>query len=234
MDIPIIYQDKSLLVVDKPWGVVVNRSETQRGETVQDWVRARWGEVEGVGDFYERSGIVHRLDKDTSGILIIAKNLEAFGELQRQFKFREVEKEYVALVHGKMLQEEIVVNAPLGRNPRNRIKWAIVQGGRESTTAFSLISQFTNEYGDFSLIKCVPTTGRTHQIRVHLASMRMPIVADVLYAGRKRHKIDGKWCPRMFLHATRLSLTHPTTGKRVTFASKLPKELLEIQGGSTP
>jgi len=236
IEIPIIYQDESILVVDKPFGVVVNRSVTQHEETIQDWVEKRLGVIWEMGeigeienqDFWERGGIVHRLDKDTSGVLVIAKTPEAFTELQRQFKEREIEKEYIALVHGTPLQKEFVVNAPLGRNPRNRVKWAIVKDGRESVTAFSVISQFKNEYGDFSLIKCIPTTGRTHQIRVHLASMKLPIVGDILYAGRKRSKTDLEWCGRMFLHATRLTLTNPATRLRSTFVSELPKELNKL------
>jgi 23S rRNA pseudouridine1911/1915/1917 synthase len=245
MEIKILYEDSYILVIDKPWGVVVNRCETSKEKTIQDWLLERSGsnitqktDLTGLTDaiynkrkeFYDRAGIVHRLDKDTSGVLIIAKNPEAFANLQDQFKKREVVKEYIALVHGDVLRSsnskpEFVIDAPIGRNPRNRMKWAIVEGGKEAKTIISYQLSISNEHGSFSLIKCKPKTGRTHQIRVHLASFGYPIVSDPLYLGKKLLTMDLGWCPRMFLHAVSLSIKHPVSGKRVIFKSPIPREL---------
>jgi len=255
----IIYEDEGLLVIDKPYGVVVNKSDTQHSdETVQDWVekklnleskneiatprQTRFAMTSPTYDkeeeFYDRGGIVHRLDKDTSGVLLIAKNPKTFEILQEQFKKRKVSKEYLALVHGdiqKIFNKEknqgalsFTIDAPIARNPKNRMKWAVVAGGKEARTIFNFQFLIFNEYGKYSFIKCIPETGRTHQIRVHLASLGFPIVGDLLYTGKKMHRIDLSWCSRMFLHATKLCIVHPSTKKRVEFTSPLSSELEKL------
>jgi len=242
----IIFEDEYILVIDKPHGVVVNRSETQKEETIQDWLSIRAGSnktnktnstnitneiYDKTKEYYERAGIVHRLDKDTSGVLLIAKNPEVFANIQNQFKEREVVKEYIALVHGDLKEKlgrtnfVFTIDAPIGRNPRNRMKWAVVEGGREALTIFNFQFSIVKDQGCFSLIKCKPKTGRTHQIRVHLTALGYPIVGDPLYLGKKIRTMDLEWCPRMFLHAVKLGITHPVSGKEVVFESSLPNEL---------
>lgn len=216
MTIPILFEDKFLLVIDKPAGVVVNRSETSGGETIQEWAESKM------------TNIVHRLDKETSGCLIIAKSPEAFIELQRQFKAREVEKEYVALVHGRVEPKEGIIRVPLARSRYDRKKFAVVPGGRISETGFRIESRFTFHGLPFTLLRLFPKTGRTHQIRVHLKYFGHPIVSDDTYAGKDRAREDRIWCPRMFLHAARLRFTHPETKKKVDISAPIPGNLQRV------
>ena len=241
-----MYEDSEVLVIDKPAGMVVNRAQSVRGETVQDWVE-RYLKLAGPAagssrptsdDFGGRSGVVHRLDKETSGAIIIAKTLGAFVELQRQFGDREVEKKYIALVHGKVVPEEGIINAPVGRLPWHRERFGVLAGGREAVTNYKVlrylesstsgnqdVKSSASRSSHFSLLELYPQTGRTHQIRVHLKSINHPIVADTFYAGRKTARNDRKWCPRLFLHASEISLIHPESGDKVGVVSELPNDL---------
>jgi len=241
-DVGVVFEDKTILVVDKPSGLVVNRSITVKGRpTLQDWIEERFtaedlfGRFDPESDFVRRSGIVHRLDKDTSGLLLIAKTPEAFSNLQGQFKARKVKKSYRCLVHDKIREEVFVIDAPLARNPRNRQKFAVVAGGREARAKFKREAIFSKEVEGrrehFSLLTVFPKTGRTHQIRVHLTALSHPIVSDPLYNGRKRLRRDRAWCPRMFLHATRLSFFHPETKEWVRLESELPEVLEGVLEG---
>lgn len=252
MEPKIIYEDKEVLVLDKPAGMVVNKADTTKaGETVQEWVekylkvpqedevpRVPQGEItrgtcdtfDSRGTFLARAGIVHRIDKETSGLLLVAKTPEAFTELQRQFKAREVKKKYLALVLGKVKPQEGVINAPVGRLPWDRKKFGVFPGGREAKTPYKVLnyySQITNNSvtNNFSLLSLSPTTGRTHQIRVHLRYLGYPVVADDLYAGRKTGREQRLWCSRLFLHAAYLEFAHPKTGKRMSLESELPEDL---------
>lgn len=233
MEPKILYEDKDVLVIDKPSGMVVNRAESVKGETVEGWVEGK-GIISTTSttgaDFEKRSGIVHRLDKETSGVLIIAKTPEAFIELQRQFKEREVEKTYVALVHGTVEPREGAIMASLGRLPWNRERFGVLAGGREAETGYKTMSnvrcQMSNE--TFTLLELYPKTGRTHQIRVHLKSINHSVVSDTLYAGRKTARRDREWCPRLFLHAEKIVFTHPKTGRRMEIGAPLPQELREV------
>lgn len=224
----IIYEDDSILVVLKPAGQVVNRAETTHGvRTLQDELEERFGikkSEEGIGG---RAGIVHRLDKGTSGVLVVAKTEEAFADLQAQFKKREVEKGYLALVHGKVKEREGKIEAPIARNPKNRMKFAVVEGGRKAVTGYKAISyqQSAISAEQFSYLRVKPLTGRTHQIRVHLKHIGHPVVSDPLYLSRKRSKEDHCWCPRVFLHAESLGFKHPETGAWVRFEAELPRDL---------
>lgn len=221
----IIFEDNNLLVIDKPAGVVVNRAETTtKVETIQDWAEERIGEFGEVGEFRDRGGIVHRLDKDTSGILIIAKTSEAFENLKNQFKNRTTVKKYLALVHGKVEPAQGAINAPIERNPFNRKHFGVFPGGREAVTQY----QTYRTYKSYTLLEVTPKTGRTHQIRVHLKYINYPVVADPIYGGRKNSQQDSKWCPRLFLHATQLQIKHPQTGKLMNFQSSLPSELATV------
>lgn len=237
----VLYEDTNLLILNKPSGVTVNRSDTtKKEETVQDFVEKHLGlspyystRVVPEGEykspeetFKERSGIVHRLDKETSGILLIAKTLPVFIELQRQFKERIVKKTYLALAHGK-LPEEGVISVPVGRLPFNRKRFGVVAGGRESLTRYKVIKTFMNPKTKepLSLVELYPETGRTHQIRVHLKHLNRPIFSDELYAGRKTARDDRKQLGRLFLHAAQITYVHPSTGEEMKIESELPDEL---------
>lgn len=240
MDIPILYEDDDLLVIDKPAGITINRAETTKHETtVQDWSEKHIGITyhlsekkfgdegwKAEDDFYGRGGVVHRLDKETSGVLVLAKNPECFVELLRQFREREVKKVYQALAHGKVpLEGEISV--PVGRLPWNRKQFGILPGGRESKTTYKVLQYYKNSKTKeiLSLVELYPQSGRTHQIRVHLKYIGHPIFSDFLYAGRKTARDDRKELERVFLHAASLSLTHPKTKEPVSFNSPLSPEL---------
>ncbi|MGA2967735.1 MAG: RluA family pseudouridine synthase, partial [Candidatus Levyibacteriota bacterium] len=232
--IKVIYEDKDILVLDKPSGVIVNKADTTKNElTVQDWLESGWQigdgrwQVDEQSDFYKRAGVAHRIDKETSGILIVAKNKESFENLQAQFKERKVEKTYVALVHGKMESEEGEISVPVGRLPWNRKRFGVLAGGKEAVTRYRVISNFKfqiskNKEEELSLLELYPKTGRTHQIRVHLKYINHPIFGDELYAGRKTSRDDRKLLQRFFLHAQKISFFHPQTEERVEFVSPLP------------
>ena len=224
MEPKVIYQDENILVIDKPAGWIVNEAETTKGQKVlQTWLSQKFN-YPVAKDRGVRCGIVHRLDKETSGILIVAKTKNVFTEMQRQFKSREVEKSYTSLVHGKVEPKEGVIEVPVGRLPWRRDRFGVLPGGREAKTGYKVIRYYTGE-GDYSLLELYPKTGRTHQIRIHLKYIGHPVVADEFYAGRKTAREDRKWCPRLFLHATKIKLNHPGTGKEMFFESELPSDL---------
>jgi len=238
----ILYEDDDILVLNKDAGIIVNRSDTTTHvETVQDFIESHLGlspyystkevpegEFKSPEEaFKERSGIVHRIDKETSGILLVAKTLPAFIELQRQFKERVVKKVYLALAHGKVQPSVGEINVPVGRLEFNRKRFGVVAGGRESVTEYKVLQEYTSPKTKetLSLVEMYPKTGRTHQIRVHLKHLNRPIVSDELYAGRKVARDDRRVLPRLFLHATRISFIHPRTGKEMELESSLPEEL---------
>lgn len=239
-DLRIIFEDDDILIVDKPAGITVNRAETTRNEvTVQDWAedylqmaKGKW-QIEEGNDFINRGGVVHRLDKETSGVLILAKNPEAFVTLQRQFKERGVKKVYTALAHGKLVPSIGEISVPVGRLPWNRRQFGVVPGGRESVTFYKVIGYYQDRDGEelYSYVEVSPKTGRTHQIRVHLKYLGFPIFADFLYAGRKTAKNDRKKLGRVFLHAAKIAFIHPKRGDEVLFESPLPSELTCVLEG---
>lgn len=235
MEPQIVFEDSDLLVINKPAGITVNKSETTVHEvTVQEWAeeRLQFGTIERMpvddhNDFYNRGGIVHRLDKETSGILLIAKTPDAFLTLQSQFKERTVEKTYIALVHGILSPAAGEINIPVGRLPWNRKQFGIIPGGRESVTFYKTLAQYKDTIGKdtLTLLELSPKTGRTHQIRVHLKYTNHPIFADYLYAGRKTARNDRKRLQRVFLHAAAIIFSHPVSGERLHFTAPLPDEL---------
>ncbi len=245
----VIFEDDYLLVLDKPPGIVVDRSETQQSGTLEDWLGNRLRST-GYSLRLERNGIVHRLDKDTSGLLVVAKTLQALENLQDQFKNRVVKKEYLALVHGSIL-EPGRVEGNIGRNPKNRERFSVVLDGKEAVTEYEpidrlqvtgyrlqeIFSDFNKiqmrklekqKYGEFTLVLCKPKTGRTHQIRVHLKHIGYPIVSDETYVGRKMYRLDKRWCPRQFLHARKIGFKHPLGGEWVEFESEMPVDISEV------
>ena len=231
-DIKIIFEDDNIIVLDKPAGITVNRSETTKGNTLQDWLdknlefRIKNSEFKET-DFFKRAGIVHRIDKETSGLLVVAKNSEAFENLQKQFKERKVKKTYIALAHGKLTGEG-EINIPIGRLPWNRTRFGVLAGGREALTKYKVLSNPKIGDDTLSLIELYPETGRTHQIRVHLKYINHPIFSDDFYAGRKTSRNDRKILPRLFLHAKKISFADPKSGKKLFFESDLPKELKDL------
>ncbi len=237
----IIYEDEDLMVVDKPAGMIVNRADTSKNvTTLQDWVEGKFPPKadrpladkveEERSDFQKRSGIVHRLDKETSGLVIIAKDENTFTALQKQFKDAQVEKTYIALTHGKISPESGEIKLPIGRLPWNKMRFGVFPQGRQSRTLYNVLGykKFNldeKKEEDLTLVKVHPKTGRTHQIRVHFQYLKNPIFADALYAGRKTAKSDRKFLSRHFLHAAKISFVHPSTGKKLEVESDLPEEL---------
>ena len=228
----VIYQDNFLLVLNKPPNWVVNRAQTTKNQqTIQDWLEDNFSRLSGIPLWRDnfRSGIVHRLDKDTSGILLIAKTKKTFENLQAQFKKRQVKKEYRALIHG-VLPLSDKITAPVGRLPWARKKFGVLPGGRAAETEFKLMGVFEKDGEKFSLVQVFPKTGRTHQIRVHFRYLDYPLVADFTYGGRKRARNDQKWCPRIFLHAQKIGFFHPQSGKWQEYEVELPKDLKDALG----
>jgi 23S rRNA pseudouridine1911/1915/1917 synthase len=211
----IIYEDDCLIVVNKPSGLVVHPAPGHPSETL---VNGLLNHCPLSGGAPTRPGIVHRLDKETSGVLVVAKSDRAYGNLVEQFKRGEVAKEYLALVHGLIEEDEGLIDAPIGRDPKNRKRMRVGEG-KEAVTEFRVLERFK----DKTLLLVVPKTGRTHQIRVHLRYIGHPILGDQTYGLRKdRNKKRG----RFMLHAYKISLWHPRTGKRITFKAPIPKGFL--------
>lgn len=228
MEPKIIFQDESLFVVDKPSGWITNDADTTTTQPVlQTWIRDNF-DYPLKGDREMRDGIVHRLDKETSGILLVAKTKEAFESLQSQFKERKIEKTYIALLHGKVSPEVGEIKALVGRLPWRRDRFGVVPGGRESLSNYKVLEFYPGNNAGHTLVEFSPKTGRTHQIRIHSKHIDHAIVADEFYAGRKTARNDRKWCPRLFLHAATIKFTHPLTGKEMEFKSDLPEELQNV------
>ena len=223
-----IFEDDSILVLDKPSGWVVNDAETTKNvRTVQSWLSKNFDYP--ISKKRElRSGIVHRLDKETSGILVVAKTKMGFEYLQKLFKERKVKKSYSALVHGRVEPDRGVVEVEVGRLPWNRKRFGILPGGRYSKTSYKVLGIYTKNENESSLVDFYPETGRTHQIRIHAKAIGHPVIGDEFYAGRKLARNDRKWCPRLFLHASKISFKHPNLRKGVIFESKLPGDLQKV------
>lgn len=217
--IRVLYEDADLVAVDKPAGMVVHPAYGNTSGTLVNAALARWPQMRRVtGE--ERAGVVHRLDKDTSGVIVLAKTSAALKSLQEQFKARTVYKRYLALVDGIPSSSAGLISAAIGRDPRQRKRMAVTRDGRPAETRYHLIE----DYKTHALLAVEPLTGRTHQIRVHLAWLGYPIAGDRLY-GRRRQLLD---LPRPFLHAAELHVDSPTTGARLHFVSPLPPELEEV------
>ena len=215
-DIPldILYEDEDVVVINKESGMVVHPAAGNPDGTIVNALLHHCGDLSGIGGV-ERPGIVHRLDKDTSGVMVAAKTDEAHKGLAEQIKEHSAHRTYWALVHGNISEERGVVDAPIGRHPKDRVKMAVTfKGGREAVTHFKVLKR----YGDYTWVECKLETGRTHQIRVHMAHIGHPLLGDGLYA---HPQALAAW-PRLCLHASMLSLTHPQTGERLRFECPAP------------
>ena len=215
-DIPleIKYQDEDILVLEKPSGLVVHPAAGNPDKTMVNGLLALCSDLRGVGGIL-RPGIVHRLDKDTSGLIVVAKNDKAHAALSSQFKDRLVKKSYIALVQGHMKDREAIIDAKIGRDPSNRKRMAVVDNGKDARTRYKVVTEFA----PYTLLDVQPQTGRTHQIRVHFSALGNPLVGDTLY-GRSHPLLN-----RHFLHATLLGFRLPVSGTYVEFQSQLPLEL---------
>ncbi|MBL8057041.1 MAG: RluA family pseudouridine synthase [Anaerolineales bacterium] len=217
----IIYEDADLIVIDKPAGMVVHPAPGHAGGTLVNAVLGHDPDLEGVGD-EQRPGLVHRLDKDTSGLIVVAKHDRAHRELQRQFHDREVDKRYLALVDSAPPTEAGRIEAAIGRDLRDRKKMAIVPAaqGRAAITEYAVRERFAHH----TLLDCRLLTGRTHQIRLHLAYLKCPIVGDTVYGRRSPSLPVARQC----LHAWQLSLSLPASGERCTFTAPVPADLEQV------
>lgn len=216
-DIPlsIVYEDDDVIVIDKPAGLTVHPAPGHSEHTLVNAILAHCPDLSINGSI--RPGIVHRLDKDTSGVMMIAKNDAAQRDLSNQIKSRTVLKQYVVLVHGRLSPEKGVIDAPMGRDPGNRKRMAVVDSGREARTRYRVLKYFKG----YTLLEVTLETGRTHQIRVHLSALGFPVVGDVVYGKKSGIAI------RQFVHAGRLGFNLPSNGKWMEFVAPLPVDLEE-------
>lgn len=223
--IPKIHEDKNVLVLNKPCGLVVNRSHTSPKDTLQDLLSNHFdfSGLDQESEFVNRCGIVHRLDKDTSGVLLIAKNEHTFYSLQKEFKERRVKKNYVALVWGAVENSHIEINAPIIRNPSNRTKFVVSKKGKDAKTIAEVQKSVRVGDKDLTLMNVTPVTGRTHQIRVHMTAMNHPIVGDPVYSSKKQVEwATAHGFKRMMLHANKIEILDQF------FEAELPTEFQNI------
>jgi 23S rRNA pseudouridine1911/1915/1917 synthase len=211
----VVYEDDTLLVVDKPAGLVVHPGSGNWDGTLLNAILHHAPQCAAL----PRAGIVHRLDKDTSGLLVIAKTAEAQTDLVRQLQARTIGREYLAVVHG-VLRAGGTIDAPIGRHPVERTRMAVAARGKHAVTRYAVLRRFAQA----TLVKCRLETGRTHQIRVHMRSIGHPIVGDPVY-GQRSARRDGPHLPRQALHAARLSLVHPHTGEPAAWEAPLPDDM---------
>jgi 23S rRNA pseudouridine1911/1915/1917 synthase len=217
----IVYEDGELLVINKPAGLAVHPGAGRPTGTLVHAVLAHCPDLPGIGGGV-RPGIVHRLDKDTSGLLVVAKTEAALRALQEQIQARRARRDYLALVHGTVAAEEGTIDAPLGRDARHRTRMAVVASGRRAVTHYRVVERFA----DATLLEVRLQTGRTHQIRVHCASIGHPVVGDRLYGRR-----SNPWgLRRQALHAFKLSFAHPATGAEMSFVAPLPGDMEAVLG----
>lgn len=257
-DLRILFEDPWILVIDKSAGIVVNRAETIKGETVQDQI-SEYLKLKDLG-IGGRSGIVHRLDKETSGLLLAAKTEESYLNLQGQFKTRTIKKKYTALVHGFIKQDGGEIESKIvriGKFGKFGIAKRGERGAREAKTEYKVtkrlvltekkfeeladknwtkarINYLKKQARQYTLLDVYPKTGRTHQIRVHFKSINCPVVSDLIYAPKKLLGFDLLWCPRLFLHAEQLEFAHPASNKKIAFTLPLSEELKKALEQLTP
>lgn len=215
----IMYEDEDVVVINKPQGIVVHPAPGNYKGTLVNALLYHCEDLSGINGV-ARPGIVHRIDKDTSGILVIAKNDKAHNKLSEQLKNHSMNREYIALVEGRIKQDTGVVDKPIARNPKDRLKMGIVSGGKRAVTHYQVLERYEKN----TLIKCILETGRTHQIRLHMSHIGYPIVGDPVYGIKKqRFNLKGQ-----MLHAKKLGFIHPSTGEYMEFESPLPEYFTHI------
>ena len=220
-DIPlnILYEDNDVIVVNKEQGMVVHPAPGNYNGTLVNALLFHCKDLSGINGII-RPGIVHRIDKDTSGILVVAKNDEAHNKLSEQLKNHSMKREYYALIEGRLKNDSGTINKPIEKNKKDRLKMGIVEDGKLAVTHYEVLER----YNGYTLIKCILETGRTHQIRVHMSSIGFPLVGDPLYGfKRQKFKLDGQ-----MLHAKTLGFIHPETNEYMEFNSELPKYFINI------
>ena len=225
IELTVVHEDDSVLVVDKPAGLVVHPGAGVRSATLVHGLVARYPDLVGVGES-SRPGIVHRLDRGTSGLLVIARTVEALEALGVALRRREIDRRYVCMVWGHPRRRKGIIDAPIGRSRSDRTRMAVVADGRPSRTRYEVVAQFT-EPAATAQLDCALETGRTHQIRVHLSSIGHPVVGDARYGGDRPAIVLG----RPFLHAARLAFRHPVGGEQMSFESPLPADLEAVVEG---
>lgn len=220
IELNIVYEDSDVIVINKPKNMVVHPAPGNYTGTLVNGLLYHCNDLSGINGVI-RPGIVHRIDKDTTGILVIAKNDEAHNSLAKQFKDHSIKREYYALVEGRFSKESGIIDKPLGRNKKDRFKMDVVEDGRRAVTHYEVLEQYDK---GVSLIKCTLETGRTHQIRVHMSSIGHPLIGDVVYGFKKqKFKIEGQ-----ALHAKTLGFIHPKSDEYVEFTSELPEYFEEL------
>ncbi|MBN1937269.1 MAG: RluA family pseudouridine synthase [Anaerolineae bacterium] len=227
MPLDVLYEDPYCIVINKPAGLVVHPAAGHRQDTLVNALIGQYPEMAALFDSTERNrrrGIVHRLDKDTSGALLVARTEDAWCALQRQFKARQVKKVYLALAYGRLNDLEGKIDAPIGRDPRNRKRMAVIPAGRTALTEYQVCQFLYDTREEYTLIEVHLHTGRTHQIRVHLAHIHHPVVGDPVY-GRRKKTLS---CPRQFLHARQLGFYCPFDGQWIEVESPLPDDLQQV------
>jgi 23S rRNA pseudouridine1911/1915/1917 synthase len=236
MEPKVLFEDESIVVVDKPSGMIVHGGP----DSLSEWLVKRDSRI-GNREWPdpERAGIVHRLDKETSGVMVLAKNPEVLGKLQAQFKSRETEKKYVSLLAGQLTPERGVIDLPLSRHVSSKTPMAVSHFGtgrgkeREAVTEYRVLKYLRLKPYALSLVEAHPITGRTHQLRVHFKAKGHPILGDPIYNTKESKRLTKELgVPRLFLHAEELSFNHPETGERVTFRAPLPPELIQNLGAA--
>lgn len=223
--VPVVYADNDVIVVDKPAGLVVHPGHGHSDGTLVNAMLAMFPEIASVGDVM-RPGIVHRLDVGTSGLMTVARSQAAYDSLVAALAARRVTRAYQTLVWGHLESPNGVIDAPIGRDHRDPLRMAVVIDGKPARTRYRTVTRYTVPT-DVSRLECHLETGRTHQIRVHLAAAGHPVVGDGPYGGIR----SGVTSPRPFLHAAALGFTHPVTGEQMSFESELPADLLEVLAG---
>lgn len=229
-NIEIIFENENFIAVNKPSGLIVNRAKTVKVLTLQDYIEDNIKMVlDNVeSDFVKRNGIVHRLDKDTSGVMIVAKNEIYFIYLQSLFKDRLVKKEYISVSLGDIAEERFEIDAPIGRDPKSRFKFAIVRGEKDAQTYFERIKITRRDEKSFTSLNCKPKTGRTHQIRVHLAAFGYPVLGDSIYSSaRNRELYENLGIKRLMLHSKSVTF-NGMEGEKFFFETNTPDEFSQF------
>ena len=209
----IVYEDNDIIVINKEQGMIVHPAPGVYKDTLVNALLYHCKDLSSINGI-KRPGIVHRIDKDTSGLLVVAKNDIAHEELSNQLKYKTMNREYIAIVHGVIRENKGNINAPIGRDLKSRVKMAVVKDGKSAVTHFDVIERYKN----YTLIHCKLETGRTHQIRVHMSYIGYPIAGDPLYCNKPTLEGNGQ-----YLHAAKLTLVHPTTKETMVFEAPLPE-----------